>query len=636
MKTILTRSRVAGRLLVVAVVAFSACLARSQPASTNFTRVAAGLTNPRHIRFGPGGLRCVAEAGVLGKTVRINADVTSVGVPSFTKVTTGPVVTNVAAAWGAAWGDIDNDGFIDLHVGNEGVDFLYHNNRDGTFASIINSPVVMNDSDGGDGGAFADYDNDGHLDLIVGGYGGPRNKLFHNNGDGTFTRTTGNAVVAEGDANSTHWGDYNQDGYVDLLIVSSQSSNIRLFRNSGGGSGSFTKMTAAQAGPILAETERAVEGIWSDFDNDGDLDVLVIYYMTGRIGLYRNHGNGTFSSRLLRSEVGDLEAVLVGPLAAAWGDYDNDGDLDLFATQANDSFLNGLTSDVLFRNNGQGAFTQVTTTAGGPLVNELQPGGGCAWADYDNDGWLDLYVANPGLSRNAGESGRKNLLYHNNGDGSFTQITTGSLVNDQASSVCAISGDYDNDGFMDLFVANGGYAGRQADALYRNNGNANAWLKLNLVGTVSNRAAIGAKVRVKAIIQGKVVWQMREISGGDGFLSQNDMRPNFGLGDATLAETVRIEWPSGILQELRNVPAKQILTVTEPPSLAPIVKVTNEMVELTVRGWKGFTYVVEASSDLHSWTQIGTATNFTGVLQVTMRPWVASHSASIESSCHET
>ena len=260
----------------------------------------------------------------------------------------------------------------------------------------------------------------------------------------------------------------------------------------------------------------------------------------------------------------------------------------------------------------------MTSDVVGPLVNDDQHGQSCAWADYDNDGWLDLFVTASGLIDSA-EPGRKSMLYHNNGNGSFTKITSGSLVNDVNWSEGGIWGDYDNDGFMDLFVANGGFAGNQANSLFRNNGNTHGWLKLKLIGTISNRAAIGAKVRVKATIGGKSFWQMREISGGDGFLSQNDIRPNFGLGDARVAEIVRIEWPSGLVQELHDVAPKQFLTITEPARLQVLGPGA-----FRVQSWKGMTFEVQASTDLKQWSPVNTVTNLTGALEFT-DPDAANH-----------
>ncbi|MBI2949736.1 MAG: VCBS repeat-containing protein [Verrucomicrobia bacterium] len=531
--------------------------------------------------------------------------------PTFTKITTGDIVTGLATSWGAAWGDFDNDGFIDLVVGNVGTDFLYRNNRDGTFTSITSSVVVVNDSDGSAGVAWADYDNDGNLDLVIGDRVG-KNKLFHNNGDGTFRKTVGNAVVADGQANSANWGDYNNDGHVDLMIASPFGPPNRLYRNNG--DGSFTKMTSATVGNIASDGGSGVAGIWSDYDNDGDLDMFVTHYDAKNF-FYRNNGNGTFT-KLFRADTSDLDAPSSVSGGATWGDYDNDGDLDLFVMRG---LSLALTDDALYRNNGDGTFTTMTPELVGPLVNDHQHGQSCAWADYDNDGWLDLFVTASGLAF-SGEPGRNSLLYHNKGDGSFTRITTGSPINDVNWSEGGIWGDYDNDGFMDLFVANGGlagvpgggFAGKQADSLFRNNGNTNAWLKLKLIGTVSNRAAIGAKVRVKATIGGKTFWQMREISGGDGFLSQNDLRPNFGLRDARVAEIVRIEWPSGIVQELHGVASKQILTVREPARLLVLGPGG-----FRIQSWKGMAFEVQASTDLEQWSPVTTVTNLTGTLEFT-------------------
>jgi hypothetical protein len=542
-----------------------------------------------------------ATGSVLSAVAKLEVDVT------FTKITAGHIVTSLATSWGAAWGDFDNDGFIDLVISNSGPDFLYRNNRDGTFTQITASPIVKNESDNGSGVAWADYDNDGHLDLVVGKDPG-KNNLFRNKGDGTFTNTVGNAVVADGPANSTTWGDFNNDGYVDLFVTSTQGPPNRLYRNNG--EGSFTRMTSGEVGNIASDGGHANTGIWGDYDNDGDLDVFVTHYDAKNF-FYRNNGDSTFT-KLFRADTGDLDAASSVSGGPAWGDYDNDGDLDLFIMQG--LVLQPL-NDTLFRNNDDGSFTSMMSNVVGPVVSDSQHGQSCAWADYDNDGWLDLFVTGCG-AYGSGEPGRKSFLYHNEGEGRFTRITAGSLVNDVNWSEGGVWGDYDNDGFMDLFVANGGLAGQpgppkpQANSFFHNNGNTNGWLKLKLIGTVSNRAAIGTKVRVRATTGGKSFWQMREISGGDGFLSQNDLRPNFGLGDADVADVVRIEWPSGIVQELRGVPSKQILTVKEPAR----VQVTSSGL-FRIQSWKGMAFVVETSPDLKQWSPLTTVTNLTGTLQ---------------------
>jgi hypothetical protein len=248
----------------------------------------------------------------------------------------------------------------------------------------------------------------------------------------------------------------------------------------------------------------------------------------------------------------------------------------------------------------------------GSLASDLGESIGCAWGDYDNDGYLDLFVATA--------IGTK-VLYHNNTDGSFTRIVSGSLVNDLGTSLGCAWADYDNDGFLDLFVANGG----ENNALYHNNGNGNAWLEVKCVGTVSNRSAIGAKVRVKATIRGNTFWQMREISGGSGYGSQNELRAHFGLGNARSIELLRVEWPSGIVQTMTNVAVPKRLTVMEhqepgassAPHFMSVSPQTNGSVNLSVTGDAGLRYLLEASTNLVNWTSLGVSTNLAGSIEFT-------------------
>ncbi|MBI2947529.1 MAG: CRTAC1 family protein, partial [Verrucomicrobia bacterium] len=215
---------------------------------------------------------------------------------------------------------------------------------------------------------------------------------------------------------------------------------------------------------------------------------------------------------------------------------------------------------------------------------------GANWADYDNDGHLDLIIVR------SSQSSQSSLFFRNQGDGTFLDITSSSLPNEPDEA--AAWGDYDNDGFLDLFLTTS-----QRNHLYRNNGSSNHWIKVKLVGSVSNRSAIGAKVRVKATIAGKTFWQMREISTSGGF-GKADMRPNFGLGDAKVAETIRVEWPSGTVQEFHNVPAKQILTITEPPKLVAegFSRIGDRVgFQFHLIGAVGRRYRVEISSNLRDW-----------------------------------
>ena len=233
---------------------------------------------------------------------------------------------------------------------------------------------------------------------------------------------------------------------------------------------------------------------------------------------------------------------------------------------------------------------------------------GCAWGDYDNDGFLDLFVCR--------QLGQNNVLYHNNGNGTFTKVTEGRPVNDGGNSVGCAWGDYDNDGFLDLFVANGAFGDvSQNNFLYRNNGNGNKWIKIKLIGTVSNRAGIGAKVRVKATIGSRTVLQLREISSGCGYAGQNTLA-HFGLGDATNVDLVRIEWPSGTVQEFHDVAVKQLLTVTEPPQLKAGALLSGDSFQLSLTGGIGLSYDVQTSSDLASWSFLATVTNTSRTMSV--------------------
>jgi hypothetical protein len=515
--------------------------------------------------------------------------------PTFTKITLGPVVNDRGDSTGVAWGDYDNDGDLDLFVGNFGTrfNFLYRNNGDGSFTRITSGDIATDDPNS-EGCAWGDYDNDGDLDLFVAVGLNGNDLLYQNNGDGTFTKvTSGSLVTSGGSSRGCAWGDYDNDGYIDLFISNEQGQNNFLFHNNG--DGTFAKVAS---GKIVTDGGNSTGCAWGDYDNDGYLDLFVPNNNENNF-LYHNNRDGAFT----RITTGRMVTDGGSSFGCAWGDYDNDGYLDLFVANLNQR-------NFLYHNNGDGTFTKITS---GQIVTDVGYSWGAAWADYDNDGFLDLFVANGPPSG----PGQNDFLYRNNGDGTFTKITTGSLVNDAASGDGCAWGDYDNDGFLDLFVTN---LNDQNNLLYRNNRNSNNWLVVQCVGRISNRAGIGVKVRAKTTVAGQARWQLREISGGSGYASQNALYAHFGLGDATTVDVLRVEWPSGVLQEVKNVAAKQFLILKEPARLSSAARLPNGDFQLTVRGGKGLSYSIESSSDLVHWSRISTNTASDAVLTIPIPP----------------
>ncbi len=529
---------------------------------------------------------------------------TAFGQPTtFTKITTGPVVTDQGQFIRGAWVDLRNSGFLDLIVcGWNQTNVYYRNNGDGTFTRIVQGEPIQ-DADYHSTPIMGDYDNDGFPDLLVtAGAAAPfqrRSMLYHNRGDGTLSPVSGSGITNQlGYFDAAAAADYDNDGLLDLAQVDDGTGLISMWHNRG--QGVFTRVTSA---PWNLPDSGSL--FWADYDNDGFMDLLVKGKSTINY-LFHNNRDGTFLRIFTNSVVTDQWPG--GIECATWGDYDNDGLQDLFITGDNGS------TNRLYHNNGDGTFTVI------PSAMDSRPTGAnslaCAWGDYDNDGYLDLFVTT---------HGGHNALYHNNGNGTFTQILSGDPVNDGGPE-WSLGGwvDYDNDGFLDLFVSRNNLSQPSiSNLLYHNDGNTNAWLEVKLKGTASNCSAIGAKVRVQATIRGQSMWQMREVSQGGGRWVQ-PLVAHFGLGDATNVNTVRIEWPSGIVQTLTNVMPRQILSVTEHqqvdplpprPILTGISRPPNGLADLSVTGETGLLYLLEGSTDLVNWTWVGVRSNATGAVQ---------------------
>ena len=349
-------------------------------------------------------------------------------------------------------------------------------------------------------------------------------------------------------AASAAWGDYENDGLLDLYVTRSgptaAAKRNQLFHNDGGNN--FTKIATGDV-VTNAFTSRSVN--WTDIDDDGMLDIFVTNEGTTNTNenLYRNDGAGIFT----RITTGDLLNNGGKTMSSSWADYDNDGDLDVYL--ANDQ-----SNNALFRNDGNLVFTKM---AADPVSNTNSHSFSSAWSDIDNDGDVDLFVTN---TYNTTPDLLNNFLFTNNGDGTFTKVLTGAPATDQSWSYGCAFGDYDNDGFEDLAVATVAFNNVDTnDFLYHNDGNSNHWITIKLVGTSTNKSAIGSRIRVKATINGVSVWQMREISAQTSYNGQNDLRAHFGLGDAAIIEEIKVEWLSDTDENYFDVPVNQFITITE-------------------------------------------------------------------------
>jgi hypothetical protein len=525
------------------------------------------------------------------------------GAQTFVKITDGsnPIVTQgfgPGEYYGASWVDADGDGDVDLFINQVG---LFRNNGAGSFTRIITAFAGQSTTLGN---TWADVDNDGDLDAYTSGPTGVGSSLWRNQGSLSFLRVSTGAIGAF--ASTFAWGcgfgDYDGDGWIDLVTTGASdfvapSNPNHLFHNNG--NGTFTRIDTTQVTPILGPHTVPT---WSDYDFDGDPDLWIA---TGP-------ANGTLGLDFLfrnRNEVspGWFQRITSAPLGNTlqdgqmynWIDYDNDGDLDTYLT--NWTGAAGGMVNRLYRNNG-GAFAAQSVSTGA-IVSDAQPSLSSTWQDFDNDGDLDCLVTNGGTS--------PNRYYRNNGNATFTALSITNLTT-IGPHYCAVSGDYDDDGRMDLFIT----GSNTTFGLLRNTtAGTNGWLKVRLTGTVSNRAAIGARVRVKAVINGLPVWQLRELSAQNSFNGMNSLEAHFGLGNATLADSILVEWPSGIRMVETNVPAGSRRHIVEDAATA----VTWSLVSAGVRdgvvhvewllpGSAGQRFDVQRSRGGDAWLPHGEAT----------------------------
>lgn len=484
---------------------------------------------------------------------------------SFSQVTAQPVATDPGDAQAVCWGDFDNDGLEDLFISHFGQTYdnvLYRNRGDGTFTRLALGDKTEKNSMGA---CWGDYNNDGHLDLFVVNYvssGTHVNHLYRNNGDGTLSRVTGLVFDTEkGEFRSASWIDYDRDGWLDLYVsnYSTWGKDI-LYHNEGGGS--FTRDLEA-----LPPNTRSMMSYWCDYDSDNLPDVLLVEPAGNRHLLYHNDG-GVFS--LVNDTPFYLQDYTRNTRSASWGDSNNDGYMDLFFANWAAGGLAG--NNILFSNiprTGDPEARNFLAIKQGAVYTDTDESSGSAWADFDNDGDLDLLVVNGNNTKNPPASHQKPGLYRNDGSGSFTKVADPglSLINTAScANSCAVS-DYDNDGRLDVFITNrrpsNGAGAAQVNLLYRNTSAAGNWIEIRCLGTASNRSAIGARLELRATIQGGSRWQCREISSQTGRFSQNSLVVHFGLGNAEMVEELYIRWPSGQDQHLTGLPVNQRITIQE-------------------------------------------------------------------------
>jgi hypothetical protein len=508
---------------------------------------------------------------------------------------------------GVAIFDYDNDGWPDIFIvngtsldapasGKLPTSHLYHNNHDGTFSDVTKK-AGLTLSGWGQGVCVGDYDNDGWEDLYVTYYG--KNILYHNNGDGTFTDVSEKAGVA---GSGKTWGngcafvDYDRDGHLDLMVANYVDFDLSTAPTPGERASCVWKGVPVMCGPQGLPTATNIlyhnrgdgtfedvsakshidktDGHYSlsvstlDYDDDGWPDIFVACDSTASI-LYHNNRDGTFTDvAIIAGAAFNEDGHAQAGMGSTVADFNGDGKLDIFKTNFSDD------TATLYRNNGNGTFDDVTYSAGLGL-NTKYLGWGAMFFDFDNDGWPDLLLVNGHVypevdSQHLGSTFQEpRILYHNNGNGTFTDISAngGPGITTVSSSRGLAIGDLWNDGRLSAVISN---MNAPPSLLVNELRTANHWIAFHLVGASmlatpetgakrSSRDAIGARITMKA---GARLF-VDEVRSGSSYDSNSDMRVHFGLGSATKLDSVQVRWPSGLAEQFENLAVDSIHTLKE-------------------------------------------------------------------------
>ena len=493
---------------------------------------------------------------------------------------------------GCAWLDYDQDGFLDAFFVNSGrtplfrpavvpQPALYRNNGDGTFSDVTHSSGIRVEDGFFCGVAVGDYDNDGYPDIYMTGY--ERSLLFKNNGDGTFSDVTAHAGVANegGWAIAAGWFDFDHDGRLDLLVTNYveydwlhdpncgrqvpglrtycdpfhfKGQTMRLYHNNG--DGTFTDWTKRSG--LSGVLGKSLGLVLADLNGDGWDDILIandgmrtFFFINQKDGTFRD---ASFESGAGFGQNGETESGMGIDVA----DVTGDGSMDFYVCHM-DAQINRL-----YENDGSGNFTDITQRSGLGMTNWMNTSFGVRIFDWDNDGNRDLLVVNGSMLDNIAlyhpdsSFAESKTLYRNVGEGRFADVTHtqgSSFMIPKVGRGLAV-GDYDNDGSMDFLQSNNG----QLAQLFQNRrGNNNHWLGVKLIGTRSNRDAVGAAIRIKS----GAFTSHDQVKGGMSYGSAQDLRVYFGLGVRTQVDLIEVRWPSGDRESFRDIAVDQILLIEE-------------------------------------------------------------------------